>query len=199
MKPLVRVDRHLRAQWLGQHQDVAGLSMLGADDLDLRTHGHGNAPNDGPRVEDRLAARDGRARLAREVAKTAHHLQRHNVASAGLHVARGGQSHEHGGAVRDAHRIQVAQHVGASDAALKVRICHSHVSSPARHAPRHGRTVHKRIEEIVRGNHHQAGLALHRHNGAVHPHTPRFVRVLAQTRQQRKKLRLRHLTAEHHA
>ncbi len=174
VQPLVAVDRQLRAQRLGQHQHAPGARVDRPNHVALSADGHGDAADDGPRVEHRLAARHARARFGRRVGKAANHVLGDNVPQVGRHVARGGQRHQHRVAARHAQAVQIAQHVGTRDAALQVRV------------------FHQRIEEVGRGHEPHALAALERHDAAVHA-GPAAVVVLAEALQQPRQLLLRHL------
>lgn len=72
--PLVDVDSDLRPQGFGQHQHIIDLGTVGTHKSIFRHDRRGDTPNDGPRVEDGLAARDGTPGLGAGIAKPADHL-----------------------------------------------------------------------------------------------------------------------------
>lgn len=117
---------YLCAEGLGENEYVSHDGRVWDDELVGLADGGGDAPDGAPRVHDCLAAGDGGSGLDGAVLEASHHQGDDDVALLLRHLGRDGQQHQHVVALRHAHGVKVAQHVGAGDLAwLFVRVVKS--------------------------------------------------------------------------
>ena len=106
--------------------------MIGFDEFVFVTHDVSNSSDHRPRVHNALPSGDFRVGFRGAVIEPSHHFTSHDLSILLLHLEGDAENHEHMIHSRDAHGIDVREHVAARDSPLQIWILNQRVEEVCR-------------------------------------------------------------------